>query len=113
MGFKDPIDGELQVQTSEVQWGVRNLGFHNSQFGQNPRLCCSLMILYYMSPNFSISPPFIWAEGGCCLFDLQAVTDYSLEHLHIISRFSCWNLDSMFNWDVIFFGDDLESAVRA
>ena len=26
MGFKDPIGGQLQVQTETVQWGVRNLG---------------------------------------------------------------------------------------
>ena len=25
MGFRDPIDGQLQVQTEEVQWGVRKL----------------------------------------------------------------------------------------
>lgn len=26
MGFKDPIGGQLQVQTETVQWGVRKLG---------------------------------------------------------------------------------------
>eukprot|EP00438_Fugacium_kawagutii_P015619 Skav212790 [mRNA] locus=scaffold159:459575:461167:- [translate_table: standard] len=26
MGFRDPIDGQLQVQTDTVQWGVRRLG---------------------------------------------------------------------------------------
>lgn len=26
MGFRDPVQGELQTQTDAVQWGIRTLG---------------------------------------------------------------------------------------
>ena len=39
MGFKDPIGGQLQVQSETVQWGVRKLGLQVALWVVNVSSC--------------------------------------------------------------------------
>lgn len=45
MGFRDPVDGELQVQTQTVQWGIRRLGLLVPRIG-------GLRIMFSLVPTF-------------------------------------------------------------